>query len=122
MTASAWILIIFFLRETYYDRRIPAAEQPPMGSRFAELVGLSQWKSRHLRNSLAQACWRTISVVLKPTVFLTCVYYALVSFMSRNCLLTMTNRVPLQTFAWAVGINTTLAIFLGPLYGFEVLQ
>ena len=27
-----------------------------------------------------------------------------------------------QTFGWAVGINTTLAIFLGPLYGFEVLQ
>jgi len=27
-----------------------------------------------------------------------------------------------QTFAWAVGINTTLAIFLGPQYNFEVLQ
>ena len=46
---------------------------------------------------------RPIKVALKPTVFISCMYYLL-------------------TFAWVVGINTTLAIFLTPLYNFGPLQ
>jgi hypothetical protein len=46
---------------------------------------------------------RPVRVLLKPTVFLSCLYYLL-------------------TFAWVVGINTTLAIFLTPLYNFGPLQ
>ena len=77
-TAACLILIIFFLEETYYDRAIPAAEQPPLGSRVGRLVGVVQWRSRHLRNSLPQACWRVASVLLKPTIFLSCIYYMMV--------------------------------------------
>ncbi len=29
LTASCLVLVILFLEETYYDRSIPAAEQPP---------------------------------------------------------------------------------------------
>lgn len=46
---------------------------------------------------------RPIKVALKPTVFISCFYYLL-------------------TFAWVVGINTTLAIFLTPLYNFGPKQ
>jgi predicted MFS family arabinose efflux permease len=71
-------LIACFLQETYYDRTIPAEQQPPRGSRVNRLVGVAQWRSRHLRNTFGQACWRVVSVLLKPTVAITCVYYMLV--------------------------------------------
>ncbi|KAM7211545.1 putative transporter mfs2 [Rhypophila decipiens] len=103
MVASALLLIIAFLPETYYDRTIPASEQPK-GSHISDLIGISQWKSRHQRNTFGQAIWRTVSVVMKPTVLLACLFYVL-------------------TFAWAVGINTTLAILMsGPPYEFGAKQ
>lgn len=40
---------------------------------------------------------------MKPTVFISTLYYLL-------------------TFAWVVGINTTLSIFVTPLYSFGLLQ
>lgn len=46
---------------------------------------------------------RPIRVICKPTVLLSTMYYLL-------------------TFAWVVGINTTLAIFLTPLYSFGPRQ
>lgn len=46
---------------------------------------------------------RTVRVLIKPTVLLSVIYYCL-------------------TFAWVVGINTTLAIFLTPLYNFGPKQ
>jgi hypothetical protein len=91
------------MEETYYDRRLPVESQPERGSRISRLLGISQFKSRHLRNSFGQAALRPIKVLLKPTVFLSSLYYLL-------------------TFAWVVGINTTLAIFLTPLYNFGPLQ
>jgi hypothetical protein len=42
-------------------------------------------------------------VIAKPTVLLSCTYYCF-------------------TFAWVVGINTTLSIFLTPLYNFGLKQ
>ncbi|KFG85957.1 MFS transporter [Metarhizium anisopliae] len=102
-TALALILTILFVEETYYDRRIAPENQPPRGSRIARLTGIAQYPSRHLRNSFGQACMRPIRVILKPTVFLSSLYYLL-------------------TFAWVVGINTTLSIFLTPLYDFGPKQ
>jgi hypothetical protein len=102
-TGAVLILTTLFLDETYYDRRIPTAEQPDLGSRFSRLLGISQFRSRHMRNSFPQACMRLVKVILKPTVLLTTIYYLL-------------------TFAWVVGINTTLSIFLTPLYNFGPLQ
>ncbi|KAL2117370.1 hypothetical protein VTJ04DRAFT_9538 [Mycothermus thermophilus] len=96
-------LVVCFLDETYYDRSIPPEEQPARGSRLARLTGVAQWKSRHLRNTFSQACWRTASVLVKPIVAVSCVFYAV-------------------TFCWAVGINTTLSIFVTPLYGFGPRQ
>ncbi|KAK3906149.1 putative transporter mfs2 [Staphylotrichum tortipilum] len=103
MNALGLALVVCFLEETYYNRGIPADQQPARGNRVARLTGVAQWKSRHLRNTFGQACWRTASVPLKPIVAISCLFYAL-------------------TFAWAVGINTTLAIFVTPLYGFGPRQ
>ncbi|KAI5204554.1 MFS general substrate transporter [Aureobasidium subglaciale] len=103
MNALVLVLTVLFVKETYYDRSIAPADQPPKGSRLEQLVGISQYRSRHLRNTLSQACMRTIRVLIKPTVLLSVIYYCL-------------------TFAWVVGINTTLAIFLTPLYNFGPKQ
>ncbi|KAF3763205.1 MFS general substrate transporter [Cryphonectria parasitica EP155] len=102
-TALVLILAALVVDETYYDRRIPASAQPPRGSRISRIVGISQFRSRHLRNSFGAACMRVVKVLTKPTVLLSATYYLL-------------------TFAWVVGINTTLSIFLTPLYNFGPLQ
>jgi len=102
-TALALILTILFVEETFYDRRIAPSTQPPRGSRIARLLGTSQYRSRHLRNTFGQACSRIFIVIAKPPVYLASVYYLL-------------------TFAWVVGINTTLSIFLTPLYNFGPKQ
>lgn len=105
-TALVLVFAVALLDETYYDRRIPAARQPPRGSRLARLVGLAQLRARRTTgsgNSFPQAAMRAVRVLCKPTVFLACAYYFL-------------------TFAWVVGINTTLSLFVGPLYGFGPLQ
>ncbi|KAK0642869.1 major facilitator superfamily domain-containing protein [Cercophora newfieldiana] len=103
MNVLALFLVAGWLQETYYDRSIPAAEQPAPGNRIGRLVGTAQFKSRHLRNTFGQACWRTVSVLIKPIILISCFFYAF-------------------TFAWAVGINTTLSIFVTPLYGFGPKQ
>ncbi|KAL9596011.1 MAG: hypothetical protein Q9219_006095 [cf. Caloplaca sp. 3 TL-2023] len=95
--------IIIFFDETYYDRRLPMEKQPPRQTRFRRLVGVQQYQTRHLRNTFLEAMLRPIKAILKPTVFLSTIYF-------------------LFTFAWAVGINTTLSIFLGPLYNFGPKQ
>ncbi|KAK8034658.1 hypothetical protein PG993_009653 [Apiospora rasikravindrae] len=102
-TGLALILTVLFVEETFYDRRIPEVEQSPRGTRASRLLGIAQYKTRHLRNSFAEACMRSVKVVVKPTVAISCIYYLL-------------------TFAWVVGINTTLSIFLGPVYGFGLKQ
>lgn len=78
LCALALILAVLFVQETYYDRRIPANEQPPKGSRVARLTGVAQWRSRHLRNSVKETVWRVVSVILKPTNFLASMFYLLV--------------------------------------------
>ena len=103
MTALCLIAIVLLVDETYYDRRIPMASQPPCDSKLMRLTGVSQWRSRALRNSFAGA-------MLRPWILLSKVPVALASFHY------------MITFAWVVGINTTFSIFQGPLYSFGPKQ
>lgn len=107
MTGLCLIAQIFFGEETYFNRKIPIDERPVRepGARGKgkRLVGVEQWRSRKQRSSFKQAVMRPIRVLMKPTVFLSTIYYLL-------------------TFAWVVGINTTLAIFVTPLYDFGLEQ
>ncbi|KAM5452121.1 hypothetical protein MaudCBS49596_003474 [Microsporum audouinii] len=102
-TGLCFIAIILFMDETYYDRKLPAEERPARVSRWKRLVGSEQWQSRHQRNSFKDAFMRPFIVIAKPPMFISCTFYFL-------------------TFAWVVGINTTLAIFLVPVYGFGPKQ
>ncbi|KAL8896447.1 MAG: hypothetical protein Q9207_007704 [Kuettlingeria erythrocarpa] len=103
MTGLCMLAIGLLMDETYYDRRIPIDRQPRRSSRFLRVIGVEQWRSRHLRNTFSEAMARPFRVLLKPTVLISFVYF-------------------LFTFAWVVGINTTLSIFLVPLYGFGAKQ
>lgn len=103
LTGACLVLVILFMDETYYDRRLAPQLQPVKQSRILRLVGVEQFRTRHLRNSFFGAIMRSIKVISKPTVFISVVYYLLI-------------------FSWSVGINTTLSIFLQPLYGFGYKQ
>ncbi|EJT98923.1 MFS protein [Dacryopinax primogenitus] len=103
MTGFALIMVILFADETYYNRHIPLSKQPPRTSRLMRLIGVEQMRTNLIGNTFAEACWRPIKVLTRPTVFLCVIYY-------------------LFTFAWVVGINTTLAIFVTPLYNFGPKQ
>ncbi|KAJ5465294.1 Major Facilitator Superfamily protein [Penicillium daleae] len=102
-TGLCILMTVLFVDETFYNRDLGAAQQPMKGSRVLRLVGIEQFRSRHLRQTLATAVMRPLKIISKPTVFLSSIYYCF-------------------TLAWAVGINTTLSIFLGPLYGFGLKQ
>jgi len=102
-TGMCLTAIITLLDETFYDRQIHPSKQPPRGSRLLRLVGVEQWRSRHLRNTFWQAISRSLKAIANPVVFITDFYYA--------C-----------TFAWVVAINATLALFVTPLYNFGPKQ
>ncbi|KAK9427719.1 major facilitator superfamily domain-containing protein [Lipomyces doorenjongii] len=103
LTGFCLVLTILLMDETYYDRRLAQDAQPPKHSRLMRLVGVEQFRSRRLRNSFFSAIMRSIKVIMKPTVFISVLYYLLI-------------------FSWSVGINTTLSIFLQPLYNFGYKQ
>lgn len=104
MTGLCLLLQILFAEETFFNRKIPEADRPPktpgVGGKVSRLMGTEQWRSRKQRSTFYQAVMRPIRVVMKPTVFMSTLYYLL-------------------TFAWVVGINTTLSIFIiAPPYNF----
>ncbi|KAL8727241.1 MAG: hypothetical protein Q9181_005788 [Wetmoreana brouardii] len=102
-TSLCMLGIALFVDETYYDRRLPMDKQPARQSRLLRLVGIEQWRSRHLRNTFWESIMRPFLVIFKPTVLISFTYFLL-------------------TFAWVVGINTTISIFVGPLYHFGLKQ
>jgi nitrate/nitrite transporter NarK len=102
-TGLCLVAMVLFMDETYYNRTLGPDQRPKRKSRLMRLVGVEQFKSRKQRSTFRQAFMRPVKVLMKPTVFLSCLYY-------------------IFTFAWVVGINTTLAIFVTPLYNFGPLQ
>ena len=84
MTGLCLIAIATLAQETYYDRSIGLAQQPQPKSRLYRLVGVEQFRTRHLRNSFAEAVMRSVKAISRPTVFISTVYYLLI-------------------FAWVVG-------------------
>ncbi|KAL2842900.1 major facilitator superfamily domain-containing protein [Aspergillus pseudoustus] len=102
MCALALVLTVLFVPETYYNRQHP--DSPSNGPRILTLTGVHQRRHNLLRpNTLVDAFLRPVKVLLKLPILFICFYYIL-------------------TFAWVVGINTTLSIFLTPLYNFGPKQ
>ncbi|KAI9923731.1 hypothetical protein MW887_008358 [Aspergillus wentii] len=102
-TGLCLIAIILFVDETYYDRRTGQPELAPNGPRWKRMLGIQQWQTGYLQTTLLDAIRRPAIILCKPPVLLVMLYY-------------------IPTFAWVIGINTTLSIFVGPLYGFGPKQ
>lgn len=95
----ALVLIVSVMDEPFYDRSLPKDQQPIRKSRLMRVIGAEQWRSRHLRNSFAEACMRPMYAIVKLPVFLITLYYVF-------------------TFAWVIGLNATTGVFLSQVYGF----
>ncbi|KAL8951242.1 MAG: hypothetical protein Q9222_002770 [Ikaeria aurantiellina] len=95
LAGIAWFLV-FCLDETLFDRNAPAI---PRGTYFKRLLGIQQakgWQHRSLVESLS----RPLVTITKIPVLIILVYYFL-------------------NFAWVIGVNTTVAIWLTNIYGFS---
>lgn len=85
--------------ETIYNRSLSQDQQPVPRSRLLRLVGVEQWRSRHLRQTFFQALMRPFIAISKLPVLLCTIYYFL-------------------NFAWVIGVNTTISIWLTTFYKF----
>ncbi|KAI9654296.1 MAG: hypothetical protein M1831_005461 [Alyxoria varia] len=92
------ILIVLFLDETLYSREAHSGGLV-RNSRLARVAGIEQWKNRHTRSTFLQAMMRPCVTFLKIPVALIVVYYFL-------------------NFAWVIGVNVTVVIWLEEFYGF----
>ncbi|KAJ5171871.1 hypothetical protein N7492_004464 [Penicillium capsulatum] len=102
-TGLCLIAIILFVEETYYDRKTAQPDLITAGPRWQRMLGIQQVRSGYIKNSFKDAIMRPVIIICKPVVFISVVYYML-------------------TFAWVIGINTTLSIVLTPVYGFGSKQ
>lgn len=102
-TGLCLIAVVVWGDETYYNRRLPVEKQPQPRSHLLRLIGVEQWRSRHLHDGFREAMLRAFKTIARPVVLLANLYY-------------------LCTFAWVVGINATLALFLISLYDFGPKQ
>ncbi|KAL2863368.1 major facilitator superfamily domain-containing protein [Aspergillus lucknowensis] len=102
-TGLCLVAIVLFVEETYYDRKNKQFELVPNAPRWKRMLGIQQRQANYIANTPLDAVMRLVTVLLKPVIIWAVLYYLL-------------------TFAWVVGINTTLSIFLGPLYGFGPKQ
>ena len=100
LTALGLLLVLTFMDETIYNRRIPPSKQVSPKSRLLRLVGVEQWRGRHNRQTFAQAFMRPFIAISKIPVLLSTIYYFL-------------------NFAWIIGVNATISIWLTEFYKFK---
>lgn len=101
MNLVGWFLIIIFLDETWYDRRLSGAQNRPKGAKWRRLLGIEQWPAmRASGTTFAQAAARPFIAISKIPVFLAVVFYFL-------------------NFAWVIGVNATTAVWLTSIYEFS---
>ncbi|KAK0513985.1 hypothetical protein JMJ35_003707 [Cladonia borealis] len=98
-SALCWLLVVSLMDETIYNRKLPPDQQPVPRSRLLRLIGVEQWRSRHLRQTFFQALMRPLIAISKLPVLLCTVYYFL-------------------NFAWVIGVNATISIWLTTFYKF----
>lgn len=103
LTGLCLLAVIFFAEETYYDRKNPKPDLIPSGPRWQRMLGIQQWRTAYIENSVKDAVMQPLVIIAKPLVALSCLFYLLV-------------------FEWVVGINTTLSLMLPPIYGFQSKQ
>ena len=103
LAATALILTLLFVDETYYPRHLAAGQRPVRGSRLMRLIGVEQRRTKLIPNTLFSALQRPAIAISKLPVLLSTVYYFF-------------------TFAWVIGNNTTISVFIVPLYEWTYTQ
>ncbi|KAL6713803.1 hypothetical protein ACLMJK_008295 [Lecanora helva] len=93
------VAIVLFVDESFYDRRLPPEKQPPRKSRILRIIGVEQWQTRQQRSTFFEAIFLPFKAISKIPVLFCTLYYAIM-------------------FAWNVGINNTLSLFLSEKYNF----
>jgi MFS family permease len=99
LNGIALVLVVLFLDEPLFDRSRPSEEQPDFGTRLQRLLGVPQWRSRHLRPGF-WACMARSFVILKEIPLVLILIWGFFNY------------------AWVIGVNTTTAIWLTSLYNF----
>ena len=100
--AVALILTVLFLDETFYPRHA-GAQVPQPKSRYLRLVGIEQRRAHLIPNSFIGAAKRSVVAISKLPVLIATVYYFF-------------------TFAWVIGNNITISVFIVPEYQFTYDQ
>ena len=100
-SALCWLLVVGLMDETIYNRSLARDEQPVPKSRLLRLVGIEQWRTRHLRQTFVQAFMRPVLAIWKLPVLIAIVFYFL-------------------SFAWLIGVNTTISFWLTTIYKFSL--
>jgi hypothetical protein len=85
--------------ETFYPRHLAPGQYPVRKSRILRVLGIEQWKTNLVPNTFLQAGLRSWTAITKLPVFIACVYY-------------------FMTFAWVIGVNITIGVFIIPAYKF----
>lgn len=93
--AGVGLVAIFFLDETLFNRKSP---HPSRGSYISRLVGFQQAKAPS--KDFAQCMARPVVAITKIPVLIILIYYFL-------------------NFAWVIGVNTTIGIWLTNFYQFS---
>ncbi|CAI7672329.1 unnamed protein product [Penicillium pancosmium] len=92
------LISILFLDETLFDRKAPPSSR---GTFFTRLFGIQQAKAP--RRSFVQCMARPVVAVTKIPVLTILIYYFL-------------------NFAWVIGVNTTIGIWLSSIYKFSTRE
>lgn len=85
--------------ETFYPRNLASGRAPVRRSRILRVFGIEQWKTNLVPNTFLQAGMRSWTAITKLPVLFACVYY-------------------FMTFAWVIGVNITIGVFIIPAYNF----
>ena len=99
LNAVAWLLVLLGMDETFYPRNLARGQVPVRKSRTMRLLGVEQWKTNLVPNTFLQAGMRSWTAITKLPVLLCFVYY-------------------FMTFAWVIGVNITIGVFIIPAYNF----
>ena len=99
LTGVGLLLVVGFLEETFYDRRVAPEQQSHRKSRLLRLLGFE----RHTTAPFVVAISRPAIAVSKVVIVLIVVYYFL-------------------NFAWIIAVNATISVWMPEFYGFKPYQ
>lgn len=96
--AGFGLVTVFFLDETLFDRKNPPSSR---GSYISRLIGVQQ--ARAPSRGFVQSMARPVVAITKIPVLTILIYYFL-------------------NFAWVIGVNTTIGIWLTNIYHFSMRE